>query len=61
MIVGVALGWLAVVVGLLLSYHHGTAAGATMAGVAVAQFFVVLAVQEAAQAVRTRRPAPAVP
>jgi manganese/iron transport system permease protein len=61
MIVGVAVGWVAVVVGLLLSYHHGTAAGATMAGVAVAQFFVVLAAQEAAQAVRTRRPAPAVP
>lgn len=46
MVVGVALGWLAVVVGLLLSYHHGTAAGATMAGVSVAQFFVVLIGQE---------------
>jgi len=61
MVVGVALGWLAVVVGLVVSYHHGTAAGATMAGVAVAQFFVVLIAQEAAQAVRGRRPLPAVP
>jgi ABC-type Mn2+/Zn2+ transport system permease subunit len=58
-VAAVALGWLAVVTGLLLSYHHGTAAGATMAGVAVAQFFVVLAAQEAGQAVRRRGvPAP---
>ena len=56
-VVAVALGWIAVVVGLLLSYHHGTAAGATMAGVAVAQFFVVLAAQELGRVVR-RRPAP---
>jgi ABC-type Mn2+/Zn2+ transport system permease subunit len=35
-----------VVAGLLLSYHHGTAAGATMAGVSVAMFFVVLVGQE---------------
>jgi ABC-type Mn2+/Zn2+ transport system permease subunit len=50
MVAGVALGWLAVVVGLVVSYHYGTAAGATMAGIAVAQFFVVLLVQEVAQA-----------
>jgi manganese/iron transport system permease protein len=60
MVVGVALGWLAVVVGLLISYHHGTAAGATMAGVSVAQFFVVLLAQEAVQAARRHRPQPAV-
>lgn len=53
MAVGVALGWLAVALGLLLSYHFGTAAGATMAGVAVAQFFVVLLVQELVSAVRS--------
>jgi ABC-type Mn2+/Zn2+ transport system permease subunit len=52
MVVGVLLGWLAVVTGLLVSYHHGTAAGATMAGVAVAQFFVVLLAQEIAHAAR---------
>lgn len=55
-VVAVGLGWLAVVTGLLLSYHYGTAAGATMAGVAVAQFFVVLAGQEVLQALR-RQPA----
>jgi ABC-type Mn2+/Zn2+ transport system permease subunit len=43
MLVAVALGWLAVVAGLLVSYHHDTAAGATMSGLAVAGFFVVLA------------------
>jgi manganese/iron transport system permease protein len=46
MVVSVALGWVAVVVGLLLSYHHDTAAGATMAGVSVGMFFLVLAGQE---------------
>jgi len=60
MVVGVALGWLAVAVGLALSYHFGTAAGATMAGVSVFQFFVVLLVQELVGAVR-RSPAPALP
>ena len=59
MVVGVGLGWLAVALGLLLSYHHGTAAGATMAGVAVAQFFVVLFVQELLHAARTHRRTPA--
>jgi manganese/iron transport system permease protein len=42
MVVSVILGWLAVALGLVLSYQHGTAAGATMAGVSVAGFFVVL-------------------
>jgi len=46
MLVAVAVGWLAVVGGLLVSYHYGTAAGATMAGVSVAMFFLVLFVQE---------------
>ena len=54
MVVAVLLGWAAVVAGLLLSYHHGTAAGATMAGVSVAGFFAVLAVQETIAAVRHR-------
>src|SRR3546814_17421322 len=36
MVVAVVLGWLSVGVGLVLSYHHGTAPGATMAGVSVA-------------------------
>jgi ABC-type Mn2+/Zn2+ transport system permease subunit len=54
MVTAVALGALAVVVGLMVSYHHGTAGGATIAGLAVGQFFVVLAAQEAGQALHRR-------
>jgi ABC-type Mn2+/Zn2+ transport system permease subunit len=43
---GVGVGSVAVVVGLLVSYHADTAAGATMAFTAVAFFFVVLAARE---------------
>ncbi|HET8619340.1 MAG TPA: zinc ABC transporter permease AztB [Acidimicrobiales bacterium] len=57
MVTAVALGALAVVAGLAVSYHHGTAGGATVAGLAVAEFFVVLAAQEAAGALRRTRPA----
>ena len=46
MAVGVVLGWVSVVLGLVLSFHYGTAAGATMAGLSVALFFVVLLAQE---------------
>lgn len=52
MVVSVGLGWVAVALGLVLSYQHGTAAGATMAGVSVAGFFVVLLGQEAVGALR---------
>jgi ABC-type Mn2+/Zn2+ transport system permease subunit len=52
MVLGVGLGWLSVVVGLVLSYHYGTAAGATMAGLSVALFFVVLLGQELRALVR---------
>ncbi|HEX6422960.1 MAG TPA: zinc ABC transporter permease AztB [Acidimicrobiales bacterium] len=55
MATAVALGAVTVVVGLAVSFHHGTAGGATIAGLAVAEFFVVLAVQEAARAVRLAR------
>lgn len=58
-LVAVLLGWASVVVGLVLSYHHGTAAGATMAGVSVGLFFLVLIVQEITAAARRRRPAAA--
>jgi ABC-type Mn2+/Zn2+ transport system permease subunit len=54
MLTAVALGALAVVLGLAISYHYGTAGGATIAGLAVGQFFVVLAVQEGRRAVRQR-------
>jgi ABC-type Mn2+/Zn2+ transport system permease subunit len=55
MVVSVALGCAAVVVGLAASYHHDTAAAATVSGVAVAQFFAVLAGRELVAAVATRR------
>jgi manganese/iron transport system permease protein len=56
MVVSVVLGWLAVALGLVLSYQHGTAAGATMAGVSVAGFFVVLIGQELTAAGRRLAP-----
>ena len=40
------IGWLSVVIGLTVSYHADTAASASVAGTAVAIFFVVLAVTE---------------
>jgi ABC-type Mn2+/Zn2+ transport system permease subunit len=52
MLVAVGLGWLAVVAGLVVSYHADTAASATIAGFAVAQFFVVLAATEVTARVR---------
>jgi ABC-type Mn2+/Zn2+ transport system permease subunit len=55
MLTAVALGALAVVLGLALSYHQGTAGGATIAGLAVAEFFVVLAAQEVTAALRRTR------
>jgi ABC-type Mn2+/Zn2+ transport system permease subunit len=55
MATAVALGALAVVAGLAISYHHDTAGGATIAGLAVAEFFVVLAFQELSRAVRLAR------
>ena len=46
MATAVVFGFLAVVSGLLISWHADTAAGATMAGASVAIFFVVLALRE---------------
>jgi ABC-type Mn2+/Zn2+ transport system permease subunit len=57
MITSMALGSLSVFAGLLISFHHGTAGGATIAGLSVLQFFVVLAVREALVAIR-RSPDP---
>tara|TARA_B100000029_G_C17462391_1_gene919003 strand:- start:48 stop:893 length:846 start_codon:yes stop_codon:yes gene_type:complete len=58
MVTSMLLGAVAVVLGLLVSYHHGTAGGATIAGISVAQFFLLLAVREAAEALkRPIRPA----
>lgn len=55
MVTAVALGALAVVVGLTVSFHHDTAGGATIAGLAVAEFFVVLVAQEVTRALRLAR------
>lgn len=52
MVTAAALGVASVAVGLVLSYHYDTAAGATIAGVAVLVFFVVLAVTETVRALR---------
>jgi len=43
------------VLGLAISYHADTAASATMAGVAVAQFFVVLTAIELGASFNRRR------
>jgi ABC-type Mn2+/Zn2+ transport system permease subunit len=60
--IGVAMliGGLSVVVGLLVSFHVGTAGGATIAGLTVLSFFLVLAGKEAAGVLpRVRRRATA--
>jgi ABC-type Mn2+/Zn2+ transport system permease subunit len=57
MVVSMVFGAIAVVVGLTISFHGGTAGGATIAGLSVAQFFVVLAGVEIVRLVRERRPA----
>lgn len=46
MLVAVAMGLLAVLGGLYISYYAGTAAGATMATLSVALFFLVLVIRE---------------
>ena len=52
MLVSMLFGFLAVFAGLLISFHHGTAGGATIAGLSVAQFFVVLVIREVRGAVQ---------
>ena len=42
MLVSMLFGALAVILGLLLSFHYGTAGGATIAGLCVLEFFLVL-------------------
>lgn len=57
MLTSMLLGALAVVAGLLVSFHYGTAGGATIAGFSVLQFFVVLLAHEMSGALRQVRPA----
>lgn len=59
MLLSMVVGALSVVAGLLVSFHYGTAGGATIAGFSVLQFFLVLTIREVADAVR-RTPEPAV-
>jgi manganese/iron transport system permease protein len=60
MLVAAVLGMTAVVAGLVLSYHLDTAAGATMSGLAVLEFFIILAVRDGLAFVsRRREPLPA--
>jgi ABC-type Mn2+/Zn2+ transport system permease subunit len=62
MVVSIALGTLATIVGILVSYHERTAAGATMALCSVVIFFVVLAGSVARRSLAQRAPtAAAVP
>jgi len=58
MVVAMGVGALCVFLGLLISFHYGTAGGATIAGLTVVAFFLVLTVKEtvdAAAKVRRRR------
>ena len=55
MIVSMGFGTLSIVLGLAISFHAGTAGGATVAGLSVAQFFVVLVAVEIVRAVGERR------
>jgi len=54
MLASIGLGATAVATGLVISFHHGTAGGATIAGIAVAEFFTVLFAKEVLAAVRHR-------
>lgn len=51
----VAVGWLAAVVGLLISYHFDTAAGASIAAVSVGLFFVGMVIRDVHAAITRRR------
>lgn len=55
MAVSVAVGLVAVVVGLLVSYHAATATAPTIAGVSVLEFFAVLGARDALVALRRRQ------
>lgn len=54
MVCALGLGAASVVVGLLISFHHATAGGATIAAVSVGLFFAVLVGRELVRALPTR-------
>ena len=55
MVTATLFGVVAVVAGLVISFHFDTAAGATMSGLAVALFFVTLAGRQTARRLQGRR------
>lgn len=55
MVVSMGFGSVAVVSGLAISFHASTAGGATMSGISVALFFVVLVVTEGVRVLADRR------
>ena len=57
MLTSMLLGAIAVVAGLLVSFHYGTAGGATIAGFSVLEFFIVLVGRESLATLRRTRPA----
>ena len=63
MLVSILVGSTSVLAGLLISYYYGTATAATIAGLSVLLYFVVLAVREVVEGVRSqlRRREPNVP
>jgi len=54
MMLAILFGSASVVIGLMVSYHHGTAGGATISGVAVALFFLCMSGREIAGSLRQR-------
>ena len=59
MLTAVGLGTIAVLAGLVVSYHAGTAAAPTVAAFTVVEFFLALGVREIGDAVRSARARPA--
>lgn len=55
MLVSILFGTVSVFLGLLVSFHYGTAGGATMAGFSVLQFFVVLTGRSVLRRIRKTR------
>ena len=52
MAVSMLVGFIAVISGLLISFHYGTAGGATMAGISVLEFFIVMIAQSTYRTLR---------
>ena len=55
MAVSMLVGFIAVISGLLISFHYGTAGGATMAGISVLEFFIVMIAQSTYQTLQKNK------